>query len=82
MKLRSSKSVRSPSATCELASVVRINAHQDTEVSYRCASVEATDKSSACYRGECVDAGLLGAECLPSDTTVVDASGLMPRTSS
>ena len=69
MKLRSSKSVRSPSASCELTSVVRINAHRDTEVSYRCASVEATDESSASFRGECVDAGLLRAECLPSDTT-------------
>ena len=69
MKLHSSRIVRSPSASSELTPVVRINAHPDTEVSHHCASVEASDESSASFPGERVNAGLSGAECLTSDTT-------------
>ena len=69
MKLRSSKIIRSPSANKELTSVVRIDALQDTDFSHRCASVEASDESSASFRGERVNLRSSGAECLPSDTT-------------
>ena len=51
MRLRSSREPSSTSATEEQQLLVRLNAYHDAEVSYRVASMDASDISSACNQG-------------------------------
>ena len=66
MILRNAKVLRSPSKSTTL---VRNNAHHDSGVSYRDASVEASDVSSVTSRGERVSSGSSSAVCLSPHTT-------------
>ena len=69
MRLRSSREPSSTSATGEQRPLVRLNAHHDAEVSYRIASLDASDVSSACHQGAAaVTTDSLSAKCLQSGT--------------
>ena len=66
MILHNAKVLRSPR---KITTLVRSNAHHDSRVSYRDASVEANDVSSVTSRGERVSSGSSSAVCLSSHTT-------------
>ena len=66
MIVRNAKVLRSPS---KLTTLVRNNAHHDSGVSYRDASVEASDVSSVTFRDERVSSGSSSAVCLSPHTT-------------